>query len=104
MAQIALENWKSNRPDGPCRFALKTLLRRFLFKGSDATLSEDPLIQEARRFDRAQSQGLVNLEAECAKYSPIFQISLAREAFCLAGKAGVCQKAAFLALLGQFEK
>jgi hypothetical protein len=69
----------------------------------DDTLSEDALIREAQRYDHAHSRGLIDLDAECAKLNPIYKMSLARDTFCLAGKAGVSEKAAFLALMGQFD-
>jgi hypothetical protein len=69
----------------------------------DETLPEDALIEEARRLAGAQTRGLVDLDVECARFHPIFKMSLAEDIFCLASRAQVCEKAAFVALMTQYE-
>lgn len=61
--------------------------------------AEAGLILEAHRFSDARNKGLVDLDGEYEKYSPFLRTSLAKESHSLAGKAGVSEKAAFLALM-----
>jgi hypothetical protein len=61
--------------------------------------AEAGLILEAHRFADHRARGLADLDEAYAKYSPHFKTTLAQESQALATKAGVSEKAAFLALM-----
>ena len=73
------------------------------FNNSDDVFADDTLIDEAKSLQTAHTRGLVDLDEECAKFDPIFKMSLAKDTFCLAGRARLGEQAAFLALMSQFE-
>ena len=64
---------------------------------------EVKLVQRARRLQEAHTKNLINLEEKCAELEPLIKMTLTKEACCLAGRTGVCQQAAMLALANQFE-
>jgi hypothetical protein len=70
---------------------------------SDRTFVDATLILEARGLQNAHERGFADLDKQCAKFDPIFKMTLAKDTFLLAAKAGVGEKAAFLTLMSQFE-
>ena len=69
----------------------------------DKTFSDSILIEKAREFHNASARGVSDLKVQCAGIDPFFKVALAKEIVCLAGRAGVSEKAALLALVAQFE-
>jgi hypothetical protein len=61
--------------------------------------AEARLIREAHWFADDRNKGLMDVDGEYEKYSISLKTSLAKECHSLAGKAGVSEKAAFLALM-----